>query len=68
MGRQLTPEEQQRIAEEERVRMKTQMQEGAKFLKWGMKWYLILIACIIGVLLCSCIAYVAMFGGMLGMG
>lgn len=63
----MTPEERQRIAEEERIRLQTHVQEGTKFMKWFMKWYLIIIAVVIGLLACGCFAYLGFLGSLFQM-
>lgn len=64
MSTNLTPEERTRIAEEEKVRLQTQVKEGTKFMKWALKWYLVIIAVVIGVMACGCVAYFGMLGSM----
>lgn len=65
MSANLSPEERTRIAEEEKVRLQTQVKEGTKFMKWALKWYLIIIAVVIGIFACSCLAYFGVLGSML---
>ncbi len=65
MAGNLSPEERARIAEEEKIRLETHINTGARFLKWGLKWYLIIIAVVVVLGACSCFAYFGMLGSLL---
>ncbi|KPV53710.1 hypothetical protein SE17_08055 [Kouleothrix aurantiaca] len=58
MSQGLTPEDRERIAEEERIRLKTQAKEGFKMLG---KMYLVAGAVFLFVMICACLFFLGVF-------